>query len=301
MPLDVNAIKERLDSLLQSDGVQNLKTQVSDGLSRAGAGLTDLRDRAGEIVQSEDIQAMLPYLLSGGAGAAAGALSTGRQRESKGEDRSGYLRRVLRNALATGGLAAGGHYLVNKGLDNTVGGLTESAAGAAPGANEGPLETTVKNIAFSPLTALGAGATALHATHNMRGIGAGKSQDAFLDRFTKENPSAPSASQLKHTATAKEIGDIERAAGPNYDARARRMAGLPSDMVTPGKQGFLGKIPGVTDVEGLKGKLSTAMRRGPLSTFGQSSARRAGRGALGLAAAGIPALLGALLTEPSNN
>jgi hypothetical protein len=42
--------------------------------------------------------------------------------------------------------------------------------------------------------------------------------------------------------------------------------------------------------------LSNISRRGPLSTFGQTTPRRIGRGALGLTAAAVPSMLGALLT-----
>ena len=179
---------------------------------------------------------------------------------------------------------------------------------------QSPLETTIKNVAFSPLTAAGAGAAALYATDKKPIIGAHRPRaDAFLEKFKAQNPAAPSDNLLRNTSTAKGIGDLERAGGSGYDPRARRRAGLPSDVMTPSQrefldkflpQGVLDRMPGVKDIAGrdaqlaaVKGRLSAMLRRGPMSTFGQTHLSRAGRGSLGLAAAGVPALLGAFLTR----
>lgn len=287
MPLE--AIKENVGNLLQSDGIQNLKTQ------------------AGEFAQSDKLKSLLPYLLSGGAGAVAGGMVTGRQRADKGESRSGYMGRVLRNALAAGGLAAGGHALINKGLDSTVGGFK-----AAEGTSrvEGPLETATKNIAFSPLTAAGAGGAALLATHKRPFIGA-PSTDGHLAKF-KYHHAVDTDLPVLRASSAREIGDLERAAGPGYDAKTRRMAGLSSDVMTDSQRKLLDKyLPqklldklspkGLADREAqlraVKGNLSAVLRKGPMSTFGQSNLSRAGRGSIGLAAASIPALLGAFTPE----
>lgn len=291
MPLDIESLKNSVGGLLQSDVVQNAKSRIR------------------ELAQSDELQAVLPYLLSGGAGALAGGLVT-RRPADEDESRAGYLGRILRNALLTGGLAAGGHYLIGKGLESTVG--SSAPVPDAPKApDKGPLETAVRNIAFSPFTAAGAGASALYATNKTPHIGSDPAgRDAFLTRFrTEDAPGAPSSKHLRHTATAKEVGDIERAQGSAYNSRSRRMAGLPSDLMET-RHDFLRKIPqsvldripgikdahGKGDVQALKGLLSTALRKGPLSTFGQSFPRRAMRGTLGLTAAGIPALIGAFLT-----
>jgi hypothetical protein len=316
MPL--NAIKENVGNFLQSDGLQNLKTQAAGGLSSVGEGLKGLGAQASDFAQSDDMKALLPYLLSGGTAAAIGGMTTGRQRKEKGEERSGYLGRVLRNALIAGGLGAGGHYLVNKGLDSTVGGL-RAVEGGDGEVTRGPTETLLKNVAFSPLTAAGAGASALYATHKMPGIGAGDTKD-FMNAMVADNKGHFAAmggkgdlteSRLR-AMTARQIGDLERhamAAGP-YSDRARRMAGLASDVVEPRHgldklpQGLLDRLPGVKGAGGrdeqlraLKGFLSTAKRKHLGSTLGQSNIRRAGRGALGLAAAGLPALLGSFVTR----
>lgn len=248
--------------------------------------LEALKAQAGSFLESDELKSMLPYLISGSAAAAAGGLASGRRREEKGESRGGYLARVLRNAVIAGGLGAGGHYLVNKGLESTVGGLADEQAISGDADNEAPLATAVKNVAFSPLTAAGSGALALGMTHNKPIIGAGDTSD-FLDRFAKET--GQKAKTLR-TMTPEEIGQL------GGSERLRQLAGLPSDRMREGTK-FVEKIPGVKDPAAVKGSLSSLLRRGPLSTFGQSNPRRAGRGALALAAAGVPALLGALLTN----
>lgn len=250
--------------------------------------LNSLKDQAGDYLQSDDFKKLMPYLLSGGGAALAGGALTGRRKKEKGEGRMGYLGRILRNALITGGLGAGAHYLVNKGLDKTVGGIADEANAAADAApKSGPLETTVRNVAFSPLTAVGSGALGLGLTRGRKSIGAGdteKSLKGFVSSLQKAygKKNAPSIDWLRD-ATAKEIGDLG-----NVDEHRRRLAGLPSDLTRGGERSKL------------KGLLSTAGRKG-LSTFGQTHGRRAGRGAIGLAAAGIPLLLGATLTSEENS
>jgi hypothetical protein len=168
-----------------------------------------------------------------------------------------------------------------------------------------------KNIAFSPLTALGAGGTALYATHNMPGIGAGDTK-SYLNRFAKEHGLQKGVDPT--TLSAEEVGNLERAAGKGYNPRVRRMAGLSSDVVGPGQE-FLNNIPkkyrdmtpglrGIQDndeqIRKLKGFLSTASRKHLASTFGQSGMRGIGRGTLGAVAAGVPALIGAFLTREAD-
>lgn len=258
--------------------------------------INSLQSQASDFLKSDQMQSVLPYLLSGGAGALAGGIMTGRQKGEKGESRGGYLSRVLRNALLAGGLASGGHYLLNKGVESTVGSLADDNALSGGDGNQSPLATTVKNVAFSPFTALGAGATALAATSKHPNIGAGSTAD-FMNRFAKETPGSPSA-KLLSTATAEEIGRL------GGDERVRRLAGLPSNvMEAPGSNKIHDLIRKVTNNEAgareLKGQISEWTRKGPLSVMGQSRPRRIGRGALGLAAAGVPALLGAFLTNES--
>ena len=91
--------------------------------------------------------------------------------------------------------------------------------------------------------------------------------------------------------------------------KLRQEAGLASDgiknLLPKGMQKTLLGNPKATsykNTEKVKGLLSMLTRKGPLSTFGQTTGRRVGRGAPGLAAAGIPALAGAFLSnDPSSN
>jgi hypothetical protein len=321
----LDSIKERVSDFVQSDGVRDLTTKAQEGLAAAGKGLQRGADSVKSFAASDDLKSVLPYLLSGGAGAVLGGMASKRQREEEGEERSSYLSRVLRNALLAGGVAAGGHYLVNKGLGSTVGSIANDGGG------EGAASTMTKNIAFSPLTALGVGGSALYATQKMPGIGAKVGIDDNMahmlantkDHFRASGGVGDLTEKRLRAMTAGEIGNLERAAmkatGGTYSDRARRMAGLASDVVDPKRhlEGFMGldKIPnkyldmtpglkGIQDrdeqLRALKGFLSTASRKHLASTFGQSGMRRTGRGALGLVAAGVPAMIGALLTRESN-
>lgn len=261
-----------------------------------------LKEQATNYLQSDDFKSIVPYLMSGGVGALAGGAMTGRRRKDSGEGRRGYLTRILRNALITGGLAGGAHALLNKGIDKTVGNLADSpkALTGTPG-DEGPLATATKNIAFSPLTAAGAGAGALALTHNNSIIGAGLAgKSDALAQFGKEVGGKGKAwlSTATPDQIAAEVNKLAPGAQGNAE-RLRRIAGLASSRIEPGGKGIgnlLEKIPGL-NAPGVKGALSAGSRRGPLGTLGQTWPRRAGRGALGLTAASLPALLGALVTS----
>ena len=111
---------------------------------------TNLRDQAASYLNSDAFKSLVPYLMSGGVGAIAGGAMSGRRRADSGESRVGYLGRILRNALIAGGLAGGAHYLGAKGLEKTVGNMSDSSTVLSGTPNdEGPLSTTVKNVAFS--------------------------------------------------------------------------------------------------------------------------------------------------------
>ncbi len=259
--------------------MSSILDNIGDAASSAGHSISDATSNAGqklsEFMSSPQAKKLLPYLLSGGAGAVAGGVLTGKRRKREGEGRLAHLGRVLGNAAITGGLAAGGHALINKGLDNTVGAVDEKNALTGSAANQGPLSSTAKDIAFSPLTAGAAGVGALAATHKGDMLGAGLSgkKDA-LDALVKRVGGSSNA-------TFKTNSPLENrtALGGNKDLhRLADRAGL------------------ITE-DGLKGALQKLTRKGPLSTFGRTPGRAIGRAGLGLAAASIPALAGALLTE----
>jgi hypothetical protein len=236
---------------------------------------TDLKNQAGDYLQSDTFKQILPYLLSGGTGAVLGGVLTGRRREEEGEGRMGHLRRVLTNALIGGGLAGGAHWLVNKGVDSVRG---IQAGGGMPAAEDkvkNPLEQTARSIAFSPFTAAATGAAGLIATDGRPIIGAGRNE-----------------SSKALTALAERLGVSEK----HLTSRtAEEIAGM--GLSEPNNK--LRRLAGLGSGEGWRGTVSSVARKNPLlSTFGQTWPRRAWRGGLGLAAAGVPALLGAYLTSP---
>lgn len=251
--------------------------------------INSITDQAGDYFKSDGFKQIAPYLMSGGGGAVLGAILSGRRRKQDGESRLSYTGRILANALMAGGLAGGGHALLEKGWNKTIGAADgENLLTGARKADDGPLTTTAKNVLFSPLTAAGAGGAALAATHKGSIIGADpKGTERMLKDIARRfNGGSQSVEQLKLMSPA---------AGAEVDAAvghlARQRAGIPSSGLGPYG------APGKTSV--LKGLVSRATRRGPMSTFGQTWPRRAGRGALGLAAAGVPALFGAFLTNKS--
>jgi len=238
--------------------------------------------------------------MSGGAGAVAGGLFTGRRRKEKGEGRAGYLGRILTNALLAGGMTGGAHYLGAKGLENTVGNLADSSKSISGGkGDEGPMVTAVKNLAFSPLIAGAAGATALGATHGNSLIGAGNTASPGRRLTTLLGPDADA--DWMHNATPKQVSDrlaTLPAASLDEAERLRRAAGVPSARVTPSNIGGLLQRLGISPDKAstIQGAVSNVGRRG-LKTFGQSVPRVAGRGALALTAASLPALIGAMVTN----
>jgi hypothetical protein len=280
---------------------------------------TNLRDQAASFLQSDKFKSLVPYLMSGGVGAIAGGALTGRRRKAHGEDRTSYLMRVLRNALIAGGLAGGAHYLGAKGLEKTVGNLTAGSDAITGGSkrDEGPLATTVKNVAFSPLTAASTGVGALAATRGNSTIGAGDTADhrkLFGDAvgktdaawLNKAEPSEVSAqirtANPRTNFPAGDAGDADHLQKLDKADRLRRLAGLPSDAVKDNNLGGLLRKLGLSESTASKvqGGASSLRRRG-LGVLGQSTPRAVGRGALGLAAAGIPALIGALVTSKTSD
>lgn len=240
-----------------------------------------------EVLGSDQVKQLLPYLLAGAGGAALGGVMTGGRREHTNESRISYLGRILRNAALSGGLAAGSAALLHKGWDSTAGAVDKKNPITGSKGNEGPGSTLLRGLAFSPWTAAASGAAGLAAT-NKFSIGSGKKgQDAPLGLLAKGLGTTPDdlraataadIHRLTHDSDGK-ILQVQGAGGVTHHAgKLRRAANLPSG-------------------KGVGGILSNITRRGPLSTFGATTGRRVGRGALGLLAAGAPAFTGAFLTN----
>lgn len=272
--------------------MQQIKDTFGSLADKASGMAGDMGDRVGQLTGSDEMKKLMPYLVSGGIGAGAGALLTGGRRKRRGESRTSHLGRVLGNALIAGGLTAGSHALINKGISSTTGkGVKEGLPADTP--DDGPLATNLRTAAFSPLTAGAAGAAGLAATNNMGVFGAGNKQKAddlsnFLSKL-KAGGTNLNESDLRHMSAKKLqsiVDSVGSASGETETLnKLRQHAGLGA---------------GNTAIGGAVSKLT---RQGPLSTFGQTTPRRIGRGALGVAAASLPAVLGALLTkekEPTN-
>jgi hypothetical protein len=234
-----------------------------------------LSDKAGDYVNSEDFRKILPYLLTGGAGAVAGGLLTGDRKVRRNESRLSHLGRVLANAILVGGGAAWATALLRKSKDDLLG-STEAMHGVLNKDNTGPAESLIRGVSMSPVTALASGAAGLGATSGFKGaLGSGSAdKENALSALAKSI--GIDGEKLKRM-TAAEIADLNLG---GVDERMRQAAGLASGT-------------------GARGVMSNIMRKG-LSTFGQSWPKRTVRGAVGLTTATIPALLGAVLTKDPN-
>lgn len=281
-------------------GLADKATQAtSDAVSNVGEFAGKAGDSISQFAGSDEMKKLLPYLLSGGVGAAAGGLLTSPRRAKKGEGRLSHLGRVLSNALMAGGLAAGSAALLRKGYENTLGSpeAKDAVAGAKP-TEEGPLDSTMRGALFSPLTAAGAGATGLYLTNKAPSIGAGvpnRSDDLknFISKLQKGGESI-NKSDLRHKSPMEIQAIIDRISGVGSQTGVDKTVLAELSKLRRGAGVGAGHTP-------LSGFASKWTRKGPLSTFGQSWPRRAGRGALAIGAAAIPALVGSFITEDKNN
>lgn len=252
-------------------------------------------EKISQLANSEEFKKVLPYLLAGGVGAGAGAIATGSRNIEKDETRLQHLGRVLRNALIAGGLAAGGTALVNQGIKRTAGAVDkENFSTGSPG-NEGPLSTGLKGALFSPVSAGLAGATGLALTHNFSNIGAGTGDMANNAKMLAKRLGMSEADFAPKTPKDIDAAIRSKAQaafkGVPYAAAATDQQTLDELMRLRRGAGMVG---GDTP---LKRIVSLVSRRGPMSTFGQTTGRRLGRASLGGAAAAVPALVGAALTS----
>lgn len=235
-----------------------------------------------EILNDPRLKDALPELLAGTGGALAGGLMSGGRRSAQGESRGKYLARVLANAAMAGTMAAGGTALLRKGYDSTLGAVDKSGplTGSKP-ENQGPLASAWRGLAFSPLTAAGTGAAALAATHDSKSGLLGR------DKGLIEN--------------AKGILGQELGLTPDKMDLAKRRGAIP-ELINAAAGGddevlkALNKLRGEAGIAG-KGALSRVAHSWPFKTFGTTTSTRIRRGGLGLAAAGVPALIGALTTS----
>jgi hypothetical protein len=178
-------------------------------------------------LESEQFKKILPYLLIGGAGAAGGAALTGGRRSKRGESRLGYMGRVLRNALVTGGLAAGATGLARYGMDK-LNNPAASADGKQTPDLANPTDQALRSTLFSPTTAAASGALGLGLTHKLPGIGADtKSRESARQAIAKAIgvTSTDSLKQMTPAELARDLRGIKKIDGASAEAQIRA-AGL---------------------------------------------------------------------------
>jgi len=178
-------------------------------------------------LESEQFKKILPYLLIGGAGAAGGAALTDGRRSKRGESRLGYMGRVLRNALVTGGLAAGATGLARYGMDK-LNNPAASADGKQTPDLANPTDQALRSTLFSPATAAASGALGLGLTHKLPGIGADtKSRESARKAVAKaiELKSADSLKLMTPAELARDLKGIQKIDGASAEAQIRA-AGL---------------------------------------------------------------------------
>jgi hypothetical protein len=178
-------------------------------------------------LESEQFKKILPYLLVGGAGAAGGAALTGGRRNKKGESRLGYMGRVLRNALVTGGLAAGAAGLARYGADKLSNPAASADGKQAPGLDN-PTDQALRSSLFSPAAAVASGGLGLGLTHKIPGIGANtaareSARKAVADAIGVK--STDSLMRMTPSDLANKLRGIKEIDGMSPEV-ARRAAGL---------------------------------------------------------------------------
>lgn len=275
--------------------LQEAGKSVSDALDTARNGVSRATGQASDYLKSPEAAKLVPYLLAGGGAAALGGLATGKRKKRSGETRLSYAGRVLRNALMSGGLAAGGSYLVHQGLKKTVGTFDKDYPITGGEGQQGPAAAAVKNLAFSPATAGVAGVGALAATANRPLLGTGKQQEAALKQLLAELKAQPGVDPS--IASVAGSAGLNRVADKNFSAFDAAMKNGGAD-VTAVRQA-LAREAGVSmhDPKTARGIASRIIRRPVGSLLGQTGGQRVKRLGVGGVAALLPALIGSLTTD----
>lgn len=286
---------------------------------------------------SDELTKLMPYLLSGGAGALAGGLLTGKRRAKKGESRLSHLSRVLGNAAIAGGLSAGAAALVEKGVTEMTGkNSPQKLVDGAPEDNQGPLESNLRRAAFA-LPAAGIAGTAgllatnsagifgagskverqLHATNLAKKLGIKSQSDFMLTSPSELNSHIEGAAASAAGIRAKEIEADALAAHTAAELKLAGSGTAAADSVRNAMSGVLSaehagaseaaalnkirRAAGMAGGNSLLHRIASYTTRRGLSTFGQSNPKRFVRGGIGLIAASLPALVGSLVTPDHTN
>lgn len=218
--------------------------------------ISDAGSKIGDVLQSEDVKKLLPWLLAGGAGAIAGGAMTGARKRKGRPDEEGrlkYLARVLGNAALAGGLVVGGGKALQYG--------SQRLADAAP-APEGkeplksPLSATIGGLASNPLVAGGAGAGGLIGFNK---IFSGHGKDMADTRADLE------------TMFGKKIGVLNKMDKPEFDTFRQTQESLGGFKLDPRDA----QLAGLRPLDAIKGTGKVADTRRFLARFMNSSTGRA--------------------------
>lgn len=269
--------------------------EASALMEQAKGALASGADQAKSMAGSVDVQKLMPYLLAGGAGAVGGAALSGRRKARAGETRGQYLTRILRNAVTAGALTGVGSYAAGEGFKKTVGKVDLENPITGTEGDQGPAAAAARKALFGVPAAVIFGGLGLGATVGRPGIGSGVNDKALAD----------AGSKLTEGLKAKFKGGLPVGmADPGMDdlkalqAQARRdpsalaaAIGKDPDLLHEAKRLGINLHP-----KGLARNIHTAAHY-PSLLMGRTPLRRAGRGALALGAALLPAIAGSLITD----
>lgn len=223
--------------------------------------ISDAGSKIGDVLQSDDVKKILPWLLAGGAGAIAGGAMTGARKRKGRPDEEGrlkYLARVLGNAALAGGLVVGGGKALQYG--------SQRLADAAP-APEGkeplksPLSSTIGELASSPLVAAPAGATGL--------IGFNK----IFSGHGKDMANARAA--IEANLGGQNVGSLNALPKDQFDEAVRLANESSKIKFDPMADKRLAQLAGLRPLDAIQGTGKVADARRFLARFMNSSTGRA--------------------------
>jgi hypothetical protein len=196
-----------------------------------------------------DLNEMLPYLLTGGVGAAAGGYLASRKKRKKGEGRARHLSRILGNALLAGGMAAGGHALLRRGLSDVAG--AGGAVDTIKNVPDSPARSGTRTLLTNPLTGAASSIATLAVTDKLPMIGADRAgtlaaKNLLAGDLTSKHvhESLSAAAQRRVAARTAELYANARAGG-TLDAEASKRL---KEMMQSVAEKEMGKVPGADSV-----------------------------------------------------
>jgi hypothetical protein len=248
------------------------------------SGASQAKSMAGNV----DVQKLMPYLLAGGAGAVGGVALSGRRKARQGETRGQYLTRILRNAVITGALTGAGSYAAGEGLKKTFGKVDLENPITGTESDQGPLAATGRKALFGLPAAVISGGVGLTATVGGKRLGAnpnlGEAEKILMSGLKRKH-----GANLPADITDVEV--LKYMAKSEPDALRNLLKGDKA-LIHEAKRLGLN-----THALGSIARKAHEVARIPSNLMGRTNGRRIGRSAIGLGAAFVPALAGAILSN----